>query len=118
MRVKFVVEGDPVGKQRARIGRGSHFYTPQRTEDYADRVRDNLWRTLGPDGLRVFQTDPVVSVTVHCFFRNLRHPDADNCLKLVLDALQRIVYRNDRSVAGGTTIAFDPARPRIEVELV
>ena len=111
--IRFVVEGDPVGKERARKGRGGHWYTPSHTRLYEQRVKlaflkATSFRRLNP---------PAVTVSVRCFFAAKRHPDPDNCLKLILDALQTLAYPNDRHVASQVSHEYDAKRPRIEVEV-
>ena len=113
MRLTFTVEGDPVGKQRARKGRGGHWYTPTKTHNYEQRVRLEFFKAAGFKRL----SPPAVMVTVRCVFRNGRHPDPDNVQKLVLDALQTLAYKNDRNIASANTIEFDGTRPRIEVNV-
>lgn len=114
MRVRFVVEGDPVGKQRARLGRGGHWFTPDKTRAYENQVKQAFLRATG---FKRLTNPPAISVTVRCFFRNGHHPDPDNCLKAVLDALQTLAYPNDRHVASSVTHEYDPTRPRIEVDV-
>ena len=110
--VRFTVEGPPVGKERPRKGRGRHFYTPTKTKIYEQAVRlaflCTAKRKLDP---------PATWVRVHCFFRNGRHPDPDNVLKLVLDGLCGHAYPNDRAVNSSVDLVTDADRPRIEVEV-
>jgi len=119
MSVSFTVEGEPVGQQRARMGRSgkrgerAHWYTPDKTLAYKQRVaqaflRANGFRRLDP---------PAIMVRVRCFFGGKSHPDPDNVQKLVLDALAKLAYPNDRHVASSNTHEYDKQRPRIEVEV-
>ncbi len=115
--IRFVVEGEPVGKERARKGRGGHWYTPDKTSAYEERVRRAFFIAAGADALWNFRRQPAVCVQVRCFFRNGHHPDPDNVQKLVLDALQGMAYKHDRHIASSNTHGYDPQRPRIEVEI-
>jgi len=38
MELSFCIPGDPIPKQRSRIGRRGHAYTPARTRSFEDRV--------------------------------------------------------------------------------
>jgi len=43
-------------------------------------------------------------------------PDGDNCMKLVLDALQHAIWENDRQVREQAShIAFSPRNPRTDL---
>lgn len=116
--VRFTVPGPPIGKERARKGRSgpaplanSHWYTPEKTALYQKAVAQsffvaNLGRKMDPQA---------VHVEVNCFFKSKAHPDPDNVLKLVLDALTGLAYRNDRHVSSQVSHQYDKKRPRIEV---
>lgn len=80
----FEVPGNPVGKERARKREGRGFYTPEKTVDYEEKIRkaflekypmlddhDHRWRLV-----------------VWIDFSKETHPDGDNVLKCVKDALQ------------------------------
>lgn len=58
-----------------------------------------------------------VSVTLNVFFER-RGCDLDNRNKVLLDALQKVVYNNDRQVAELHSYRhLDPKKPRVEVEI-
>lgn len=58
-----------------------------------------------------------VSLRATVYFKD-RKRDLDNCLKPLLDALQGIVYVNDRQVVHlDFTKALDKGNPRIEMEV-
>ena len=110
----FIVEGKPQGKQRPRFSRISKtVYTPTKTAKYEKRIA-KAYTDIGgkciPDGC-------YVSVTVHAFFpvpksysrkkredclerilRPDKKPDMDNILKVVLDALNKVAYEDDKQV--------------------
>jgi len=113
MKMTFIVEGDPIGKERARKGRGGHWYTPDKTREYEQRIKMAYLKATGFKRM----SPPAISVRVHCFFASKQHSDPDNVQKLVLDALQKLAYMNDRHVASSNTHQYDSERPRIEVEI-
>ena len=125
-RVEFDVPGPPVGKQRARQGwtRGpvprQIFYTPKGTVDYERRVLARFSAALMTArfqfGVKVSMAPEAKRIEVRCFFRNGHHPDPDNVLKLVIDALKGRAYqKDDRHLASAAVPAIDKGNPRIEV---
>ena len=112
--MEFIVEGDPQGKARPRFSRRSEtVYTPSKTAKYEKEIRDSFLAAGGkmiPDG-------SYVTVAVDAYFKipksyikgkrlacehNInrpdKKPDIDNVLKVVLDALNKIAYADDKQV--------------------
>lgn len=108
--MKFIVEGDPQGKARPRMGRYA-VYTPKRTRQYEEAIRDAFLQAGG------YKLDGYIRVSVDACFRipdsyskqkrldcryNIirpdKKPDADNILKVVLDALNGAAYEDDKQV--------------------
>jgi len=109
--ISFVVDGDPVPKQRPRFGHGRRAYTPQKTRDYQELVG---WvaRAAGAGPL----TGPV-SVTLR-FFRAREGADIDNLAKACLDSLNGVLWRDDHQVVELHCYRdVDRDRPRCEVEI-
>jgi Holliday junction resolvase RusA-like endonuclease len=111
---RFVVVGDPVGKQRPRVA-GGHAYTPQKTRDYEILIQDNFMIQLGknhyftpdePVYVHVDITLPVPKSASKAQREKMLNgeilpmvkPDGDNVLKSVLDALEGYAYSNDKQV--------------------
>ena len=92
--VVFSVPGPPVGKERPRVAR-SGTYTPPRTVAYEQQV---AWTALPKMRGMTPCAEDGVSVRVDIYPSNRKTPDVDNVLKAVLDALQGVVYQNDRQV--------------------
>jgi len=92
--IAIIVPGDPIPKQSFRIGyRGRHFQ-PARIRAAQDAVAWCAREAMAGDLPLV---GPVaISAT---FARKSRRPcDIDNMFKLVADALQGIVYKNDAQI--------------------
>lgn len=89
--MRIEVPGRPVPKARPRRARAGHFYTPQKTKRYEDDV---AWYA------RLARVTFQGYVIVRCEFHQKRpFTDADNCLKAVLDGLQKGgAIRNDVDV--------------------
>lgn len=91
--IVFRVEGEPVPKQRPRLGKHG-VYTPSKTRAFEELV-----------GWEYRRANPGVPVsldgrfTVWCRFGIAgRDKDCDNLLKSVLDGLNGVVWADDRQV--------------------
>lgn len=98
MRLIFEVPDEPRPNARSRRGQsghggGHHWYTPDRTGEFRDRV---AWCT------RSAYQGPVVTerMVIGCVFAtsNARTLDVDNLVKAIKDAMEGIVYKNDAQV--------------------
>jgi Holliday junction resolvase RusA-like endonuclease len=90
--VEFTIPGHPQPKQRPRAGRGGHFYTPRETR-VAEEAVALYARSKG-----VRFGDEAVSLSATFYFYRYQG-DADNCLKLIADAIQKAgVITNDKQI--------------------
>lgn len=110
----FIVDGKPQGKQRPRFSRISKtVYTPTKTAKYEKQIA----KAYIESGGKCIPADCYVSVSVSAFFpipksyskkkredclerilRPDKKPDMDNILKVVLDALNKVAYEDDKQV--------------------
>jgi len=93
----FTIPDNPVPKGRARTDpRTSRHYTPLETRAAEERV---VWALRAAGGGRG-PCDPTSLFGAHVVFRcaTHRHADGDNMLKLLLDALNGVVWRDDSQV--------------------
>lgn len=110
----FIVDGKPQGKQRPRFSRISKtVYTPTKTAKYEKQIA----KAYTESGGKCIPADCYVSVSVSAFFpipksyskkkredclerilRPDKKPDIDNILKVVLDALNKVAYEDDKQV--------------------
>ena len=115
--IKFIVESKPQGKARART-----FYdkradkmrsvTPEKTKSYEDLIR---WSYKAAGGQ--YMGEKLMKVEIQAFYpipksfskkkrndaiferiRPTTKPDVDNCVKIVLDALNGVAYYDDKQV--------------------
>ena len=116
MEIKFTVPGPPKGKQRPRIckvnGR-SMAYTPKQTIEYERLVRASYTAVSKAK----FESKLPLEISILAFFpipkyvsrktkelmlngglSHTKKPDADNCIKIILDALNGIAYQDDSQV--------------------
>ena len=133
MMITFVVYGEAVGKQRPRFARrGNHIstYTPQKTKSYEDEIRMMAKAAMG-------SSEPLdTPVTVAIYIRvgipssfskqkrkdaleNIqkptKKPDADNILKCFMDAMNGIVYLDDKQVVNIHLTKVYAETPAVEI---
>jgi crossover junction endodeoxyribonuclease RusA len=125
--LRFVVDGEPVPKGRARTrvvtpkgGKAfaSH-YTPPETKAYEERVA--LLCRVAAAGVRWAWTKADRFALVVQVFRSHegKGGDLDNYVKAISDAINGVAFGDDRYIRGiGASLQTpDPARPRVEVEV-
>lgn len=135
--VRFTVPGQPKGKARARTvrrGGGKSFsYTPEGTILY-----ENLIKTcyLQDAGHVLFNDGQPLEVSITAFYEvpksyskkkkqemldgqlyPTKKPDIDNIAKCVLDALNKLAYRDDTQVVRLHMEKHYDQVPRVEVEI-
>lgn len=135
--VRFTVPGQPKGKARARTvrrGGGKSFsYTPEGTVLY-----ENLIKTcyLQDAGHVLFNDGQPLAVSITAFYEvpksyskkkkqemldgqlyPTKKPDIDNIAKCVLDALNKLAYRDDTQVVRLHMEKHYAEIPRVEVEI-
>lgn len=90
------IPGEPQSKARARKGADGRFYTPRTTSDAQTDIETRTRHAL-PRG---WKADPDWTWGVRAIFRTTddRHRDSDNMVKLVLDALNHVVWHDDWQV--------------------
>lgn len=91
-KTSFVVPGTPVGKERARKGKNGTFYTPTRTREYENLV---AWEARMA---HVGDTFPG-PVKLDLLIKSSKcRADTSNILKAIEDAMNGIVYNDDRQI--------------------
>ena len=114
--VTYQVEGNPVGKGRPKFARRGNFvstYTPTKTRDYEDLIKDAARKAMGSNELLETPVTVAIYITVpipqsyskkrteSCLSgseRPIKKPDIDNVAKCFLDAMNEIVYKDDTQV--------------------
>lgn len=118
-RIDFVVEGEPATKSRARVTMRAgkvHAYTPEPTKRAEAAMRAAFLETVGrlaPSDRHAFG----VEATFH-MASGIRR-DVDNMLKIVLDGLNKVAWKDDYQVTEvlGRKRACAPGEARTEVAI-
>ena len=107
------IPGRPQAKQRPRVGRGGHVYTPKETREYEQLVA-HTWRAAGgvclPKGtpaevtIHVYKDRVEVEVGVAEGLPPTARADLDNLAKSVLDGLNGVAFDDDRQIAKLTVV--------------
>jgi len=127
--IAFELSGTPMGKERVRLTKGGHAYTPERTVNFEARLAYAAQQSMGQRPL----FDGPLLVVVEAFLpiakskpkrfhaaaltgqiRPTKKPDWDNVGKM-LDALNLIVWTDDAQIVDGRVIKWYSARPRLVV---
>ena len=133
MGLTFEVPGEPRGKGRPRFSRDGHAYTDSETKAYEKKIVTYYRQSLGgfrwPDNAFVF-----VKVTAHYPIPKSatkaaktameagewlpsRKPDIDNVLKIVLDALNGVAYKDDSRVVSVSASKIYSTTPKLIIEM-
>jgi Holliday junction resolvase RusA-like endonuclease len=112
--VKFTVEGEPVPKARPRLGRNGNTFTPEATKRGEAHVQECCF--VANPKLRPVEGNIKLVAVFYC--GALGRSDLDNLLKLQLDALNGVVWLDDRQVTEiqARLATFQPD-PRSEIEV-
>lgn len=131
--VRFTVPGQPRGKGRPRFTRSGHAYTDNKTKEYESRI---AWCYLEQAGDYTFLDDSPLRVSVTAIMQIPKSttkkkqvamlngeiapktkPDVDNILKIVLDGLQGVAFKDDKNVTESQIIKIYGSQPKIEVSI-
>ena len=131
-KVSFEVPGEPKGKGRPRFStKTGRAFTPQDTLNYENLVKFQ-YKMKAIDQY----TENPIKATIICYYsipksfskkkrelalcgflRPTKKPDADNCGKAILDALNGIAYQDDRQVVILIVEKYYGEKPFVKVDL-
>ena len=129
--IKLTIPGEPCAKQRPRMTKQGHTYTPQKTVNYETLVRElyilqNFRQQLEGElvmTVRAYFTIPKsaskkkAADMVGGRIRPTKRPDWDNVGKIISDALNGLAYHDDSQIVTATVEKWYSAEPRVEVEI-
>jgi Holliday junction resolvase RusA-like endonuclease len=130
--LKFTVPGQPQGKGRARVTRGGkHTYTPPKTKEYQSLVETMAWNAA-----KEYWCEEPLKATIECYYQipksmpkykrklvedgklyPMVKPDLDNVAKAILDALNSIIYKDDKQVVELIVTKHYSDTPRVDVTI-
>lgn len=125
--ISFTLGGPPVGKERARTFFDPRVKrviskTPAKTVKYEKSIATRALVELGMHNFHCesFQQewprDGRYALSVLPYFENKRRRDLDNVLKIVMDALKKVLWDDDTQVDEiYTRRSYDRMAPRVEV---
>lgn len=102
---ELTLPGDPTPKGRPRVYHG-HAITPKRTSDAETRIF-NQFRITYPNA---YPLNGPVRVDAEFWMSHHGTPDLDNLLKLALDALNNVAYKDDSLITEINTVKRMPDR--------
>ena len=133
--VKFTVEGVPVGKGRPKFARRGNFvqaYTPTKTKAYEQQVADAARVAMGSK-LRTMEPVQVnldMYLPIPASWSKLKRqlaqkgvvyptvkPDIDNVAKAVFDAMNGIVFQDDKQIVNQLVTKHYSDNPRVEARI-
>ena len=131
--VMYTVYGEPVGKGRPRFAKRGNFvstYTPLKTKTYEDEIRMMAKAAMGSS--EPLETPVTVAIYIRVgipasfskqkrkdaiegILKPTKKPDADNVLKCFLDAMNEIVYLDDKQVVNIHLTKVYAETPAVEI---
>lgn len=136
MKVKFTVLGEPTGKGRPRFAREGPYvktYTPKQTISYENLIqleyrrqcRNHKFEDGTPLDVRILayygipksKSKKMQKQMEDHIVRPTKKPDADNIIKVVLDALNNVAYHDDTQIVDLQIRRFYSRDPKILVTI-
>ncbi len=123
--ISFIVQGIPVAKGRPKFvvrGRYASAYTPKKTREAEDDFRKQC-RHAAPE--EPLEGPLKISIVFHMkkpkvmkgFSHHIKRPDVDNLLKLVLDSMNGVFYKDDSQIVSITAGKYYSEDPRTLVSI-
>ena len=131
MKIKLTIPGKPLGKQRPRVMRNGHTYTPDKTVNYETLVKQLYIEKYFQKQL----SGPIkATITAYMYIPKseskkrkkkmlaneilpCKMPDWDNIGKIITDALNGLAYEDDKQIVDARVVKVYGDQPRVEVEL-
>ena len=131
---EFIIHREPKGKQRVRVTRSGHAYTPNDTTTYEGIVRSEYWTKyqdvkpfLGPVRVSIVAFYEIPSSwsnrkkeqAAKMEIMPTKKPDCDNVAKMICDALNGCAYKDDAQVVNLNVLkAYTSDLPFVAVTII
>ena len=129
--IQLNIPGEPQGKQRPKWSPAGT-YTPKKTVSYETYIQE-LFAIKYPDFRPVeselkmtLQAWLMIPTSASKKKRKLmqdlalkpgKRPDIDNVIKVVMDALEKLAYKNDSQIVEAHLYKFYAERPRLDIRI-
>ena len=130
--IKFTVPGMPRGKQRIRVTKTGHAYTPGETIVYENWVKQCALTAM--DGREPLEGAVCMTIDIYLpiprswskkkrqaaakgDMRPIVKPDRSNVEKAIEDGCNGVVFVDDKQIVDGPTRKWYSGMPRVEVEV-
>lgn len=128
---EFFVPGKPFGKQRPRVTRTGHAYTPDQTVMYENLVKTAFLQQYpdcvpggGPVFIEIGAAFPVPQSwpkkkQAQALARKI-YPgktDIDNIMKIIQDALNNVAYKDDAQIYSAYVLKFYAECPGVKIRM-
>lgn len=127
----IVIKGKPVGKQRPRFTKRGTVYTPKETSDYEKQVAALYKAAKGemlegnlkliieayypiPTSAKKTDKDLMKNNIIRPYKSK---PDIDNVVKIILDGLNGVAFKDDVAVVSIVANKYYSTEPRVEVSI-
>lgn len=128
---EFFVPGKPFGKQRPRVTRSGHAYTPDQTVMYENLVKTAFLQQYpdcvpggGPVFIEIGAAFPVPQSwpkkkQAQALDRKIYpgKPDIDNIMKIIQDALNNVAYKDDAQIYSAYVLKFYAECPGVKIRM-
>lgn len=127
--INFIIPGEPKAKQRPRVCKTGHTYTPKETVQY-----EKLVRTCYEQKYSNINLTGELTINIKAYFsipksgtklikrqmlagdiRPVKRPDWDNIGKIITDALNEVAYHDDAQIVEAIVEKYYSDNPRVEV---
>ena len=136
--MKIIIPGECVAKQRPRVknfGNFSRAYTPEKTTNYEGLVALVVNEAIN-NGETPFLNDNKLKCEINIYtqipksvsnkkrdlmkngsIRPTKKPDLDNCIKSILDGMNKIAFQDDKQIVELKASKFYSETPYVVVEI-
>src|SRR5262245_43270123 len=105
--------GLPIAKQRPRLGKGGHIYTPAKTKAFETAL---AWAAK-VEMRNAPMLEGHLCLSLIATLPSIARVDVDNLAKAALDGLQGVVFRNDAQIVRASIEKRQGESPGLDIEV-